>query len=233
MIPKTIHYCWFGGNPKPKLAEKCIASWNKQCPDWEIVQWSEENVDLSDCPRYVQDAYQAKKYAYVTDYIRLKVLYEHGGFYLDTDVELMKPLDAFCTHRGVIGFENDQFVNSGQLLAAKAGHPVLEEMMACYHDLEFYHQDGRMNLVGCPHVNTDVLERHGLIRNGQEQTAGDFHIYPAAWFNPLDSATGILNKTEHTVSIHWYSMSWISPIKQLRVKIMRRIRRVLQYLCNQ
>lgn len=230
MLPKIIHYCWFGGNEKPDAAKKCIASWQKICPDYQIREWNEGNVDLASCPQYVRDAYGAKKYAYVSDYIRLKALYDHGGFYMDTDVELLKSLDLFLSDRAVIGFENDAFVNSGQMLAAEAGHPVLAEMMERYDSISFYKPDGSMYLLGCTHVNTEVLCDHGLVKNGREQTVGDVHVYPADWFNPLDSTTGLLNKMENTVSVHWYSMSWISPAKRLRVKIMRVIRRWLKAL---
>lgn len=230
MLPKIIHYCWFGGNVKPDAVEKCIASWRSNCPDYELREWNEGNVSLENCPRYVRDAYAAKKYAYVTDYVRLKVLYDHGGFYMDTDVELLKSLDSFLGDRGIIGFENDEFVNSGQMLAAVAGHPILEEMMRSYNGVSFYREDGSMYLLGCPHVNTDVLARHGLERNGREQTVANFHVYPADWFNPLDSATGELLKTDNTVSIHWYSMTWVPKWKQARVKIMRKVRRLLRQL---
>jgi hypothetical protein len=156
------------------------------------------------------------------------VLYDQGGFYMDTDVELLKSLDPFLEDAGVIGFENEEFVNSGQMLAAEMGHPVLREMMVCYENIEFWKTDGSMYLLGCPHVNTDVLVRYGLVKNGQEQMVEGFHVYPADWFNPLDSATGLLNKTKNTVSIHWYSMSWISPARRIRVKILRRVRCVLK-----
>ena len=230
MLPKIIHYCWFGGSEKPELAKTCIESWKTHCPDWQIVEWSESNFDIGSCPGYVRDAYAAKKYAFVTDYVRLRVLYEHGGFYMDTDVELLKPLDRFRSDRGVIGFENDGFVNSGQMLAAEAGHPILQEMMDCYGDVSFYREDGSMYLLGCPHVNTGVLARHGLQKNGKEQTVAGFHVYPADRFNPLDSATGQLRITENTVSVHRYSMSWIPGWKRLRVKLMRRVRRALGLL---
>ena len=228
MIPKIIHYCWFGGKEKPELAKKCIESWKRNCPDYELREWNEGNVSLESYPQYVRDAYDAKKYAYVTDFVRLKVLYELGGFYMDTDVELLKSLEPFRADRGVIGFENDEFVNSGQMLAAVAGHPVLAEMMARYEDIEFWKADGSMYLLGCPHVNTDALAAHGLVKNGQEQIVADFHIYPADWFNPLDSATGTLEKTKNTVSIHWYSMSWIPLWKQVRVILLRKVRRLLK-----
>ena len=230
MLPKIIHYCWFGGNEKPDKSQKCIESWGRFAPGYEIREWNEGNIALEHCPRYVQDAYAAKKYAYVTDYVRLKVLNEHGGFYMDTDVELLKSLDPFRGDAGVIGFENDEFVNSGQMLAAEAGHPILTEMMECYDDISFWKEDGSMYLLGCPHVNTEALVNHGLIRNGQEQTVGGFHVYPADWFNPLDSATGELQKTNNTVSIHWYSMSWIPLWKRVRVKILRKVRRLLKKL---
>lgn len=230
MIHRTIHYCWFGGKEKPERVQKCIASWKKHCPEYRIQEWNEGNVELEECPQYVRDAYTAKKYAYVADYIRLKALYDCGGFYMDTDVELLKSLDSFLEEQGVIGFENDEFLNSGQLLAAEAGHPVLAEMMARYQEIAFYREDGSMYLLGCPHVNTEALVNHGLVRNGQEQIVAGFHVYPADWFNPLDSATGEVTKTENTVSIHWYSMSWISSTKRLRVKIMRVVRRWLKVL---
>lgn len=230
MLPKIIHYCWFGGNEKPELAKKCISSWKKHCPNFELREWNEKNFSLDACPQYIKDAYEAKKYAYVSDYVRLKVLYDQGGFYMDTDVELLHSLDGFQDDQAVIGFENDNFVNSGQMLAAEAGHPILKEMMERYTGVDFYHPDGSMFLLGCPHVNTEVLVCHGLARNGKAQTVAGVHVYPADWFNPLDSATGELNKTPNTVSIHWYSMSWISPWRRTRVKIMRKIRRMVKRL---
>lgn len=230
MIPRIIHYCWFGGSIKPEKAAKCIDTWKRICSDYKIIEWNETNVDLSECPPYIQEAYKAKKYAYVSDFIRLKVLYEYGGFYMDTDVELLKSLDQFTDDKAVIGFENDRFINSGQLFGAVIKHPILYEMMKRYDHLSFYNDDGSMFLLGCPHVNTEILVNHGLIKNGTEQIVADVHVYPAEWFNPLDSATGILQKTKNTVSIHWYSMSWISPLKRIRVKIMRVIRRGIKFL---
>lgn len=228
MIPKKLHYCWFGDQSKNAQVQKCITSWKKYCSDFEIIEWNDVNFPLNECPQYVKQAYDAGKYAFVSDYARLKVLYEYGGFYMDTDVELLRPLDQFCYDHAVIGFENDNYVNSGQMLAAEAGHPVLGEMMEQYKNISFYHMDGSENLLICTRVNTDVLVVHGLLKNGQEQIVADMHVYPADWFNPLDSVTGELSKTENTVSIHWYSMSWKSPVVRFRVRILRRVRKFLK-----
>ena len=107
MIPKTIHYCWFGGNPLPPLAVKCIKSWKKYCPDYEIIEWSEKNFDVSSAPLYVRQAYEAKKWAFVTDYVRLYAMTTCGGVYMDTDVELVKPIDTYLSHEAFSGFEDD------------------------------------------------------------------------------------------------------------------------------
>ena len=227
MIPKKIHYCWFGRGEKPKLAQKCIASWKEYCPDYEIIEWNEDNFDL-DYNGFTRYCYDNKKWAFLSDFARLVVVAEHGGIYFDTDVELLKTLDPFCADHAVIGFENDQFVNSGQMMAAEAGHPVLAEMMERYDHISFYKPDGSIFLLVCTYVNTEVLCKHGLVKNGREQNVADVHVYPADWFNPLDSTTGILTKTENTVSIHWYSMSWISPARRLRVRIMRVVRRIIR-----
>ena len=129
MIPKIIHYCWFGRNPKPELAVKCIKSWKKRCPDYEIIEWNEDNFDISSCPLYVRQAYEAKKWAFVSDYVRLKVVYDEGGVYLDTDVELKKGLDALLAYDAYFGFEDGTHVNTGLGFGAVKGAPILKEMM--------------------------------------------------------------------------------------------------------
>ena len=124
MIPKIIHYCWFGRGEKPELAKKCIASWKKSCPDFEIREWNEDNCDYLSIP-FMAEAYAVKKYAFVSDVMRLIVLEQYGGVYFDTDVEVVRDISPLLDDEGFIGFENDQFVNSGQVMAAKAHHPVI------------------------------------------------------------------------------------------------------------
>ena len=227
MIPKIIHYCWFGRGEKPELAKKCIASWRKSCPDFEICEWNEDNCDYLSIP-FMAEAYAAKKYAFVSDVMRLIVLEQYGGVYFDTDVEVVRDISPLLDDEGFIGFENDQFVNSGQVMAAKAHHPVIQAMIEEYKKLRFTNADGTTTPVGCPRLNTDVMERFGLIRNGREQVVAGIHVYPADYFNPMDSTTGKLTKTENTYSIHWYSMSWLPKRVRLKAKLGRILRRVLK-----
>ena len=225
MIPKIIHYCWFGRGEKPELAEKCIASWRRFCPDFKICEWNEDNCDYLAMP-FMAEAYAAKKYAFVSDVMRLIVLEQHGGVYFDTDVEVVRDISPLLDDEGFIGFENEQYVNSGQVVAAETHHPVIQAMIEEYKTLRFTNTDGSLNTVGCPRLNTDVMERFGLVRNGQEQLVAGIHVYPADYFNPLDSITGKLTKTENTYSIHRYSMSWLPKCKQMRARVGRIIRRL-------
>ena len=225
MIPKIIHYCWFGRGEKPELAKKCIASWRRFCPDFEIREWNEDNCGDLAIP-FMAEAYAAKKYAFVSDVMRLVVLEQYGGVYFDTDVEVLRDISPLLEYEGFIGFENDQFVNSGQVLAAIPHHPVIGAMIAEYKTLHFLNPDGSINAVGCPHLNSDVMERFGLVRNGQEQLVAGIHVYPEDYFNPMDSTTGKLTKTEHTYSVHWYSMSWLPKRTQIRAKVGRIWRRL-------
>ena len=225
MIPKIIHYCWFGRGEKPELAKKCIASWQKFCPDFPIREWNEDNCDYLAMP-FMAEAYAAKKYAFVSDVMRLLVLEQYGGVYFDTDVEAVRDIAPLMDDEGVIGFEYAQYGASGLNIASVPHHPVVQAMIEEYRKLHFTNADGTTNAVGCPHLNTDIMERYGLVRNGQEQTVAGIHVYPADFFNPLDSVTGKLTKTENTYSIHWYSMSWLPWYKQIKVKIGRIYRRM-------
>lgn len=226
MIPKIIHYCWFGRGEKPELAKRCIASWKKFCPDFEIREWNEDNCDYLAMP-FMAEAYAAKKYAFVSDVMRLIVLEQYGGVYFDTDVEVVRDISPLLNDEGFIGFENNRFVNSGQVMAAVPHQPVVQAMIEEYKKMHFTNADGSLNAVGCPHLNTDVMERFGLARNGQEQLVAGIHVYPDDYFNPMDSTTGKLAKTENTYSIHWYSMSWLPKRTQIRAKLGRIVRRIM------
>ena len=226
MIPKIIHYCWFGRGEKPELAKKCIASWRKFCPDFEIREWNEDNCDYLAMP-FMAEAYAAKKYAFVSDVMRLIVLEQYGGVYFDTDVEVVRDISPLLNDEGFIGFENNRFVNSGQVMAAVPHQPIVQAMIDEYKKLHYMQPDSSVMPVGCPRLNSDVLERFGLIRNGQEQIVAGIHVYPDDYFSPMDSTTGKLTKTENTYSIHWYSMSWLPKRTQIRAKLGRIVRRIM------
>lgn len=215
MIPKTIHYCWFGGNPKPKLTKKCIRSWKRHCPDYEIVEWNESNYALSEAPLYVRQAYEAKKWAFVTDYVRLQVVYEHGGVYLDTDVELLRPLDNLLDNRAYFGFEDDKYVNTGHGFGAEAGAEILREIMADYAEIPFLLADGSFDDTPCPQRNTEAFLRCGLEQNNRRQVLSDGTlVLPAEFFAPKNWKTGELTLTENTYSIHHYDASWYTSEQQ-------------------
>ena len=211
MIPKIIHYCWFGGNPLPESAQKCIASWKKYCPDYEIIQWNEDNFDIFDCPLYVRQAYEAKKWAFVTDYVRLKVVYDHGGIYMDTDVELIKGLDSLVKYDAYFGFEDGEHINTGLGFGAKEKHYILEEMMNTYDEILFILPDGSLNRITCPIVNTQIFIEHNLIQDNSKQILdGGILILPMEYLCPLSSDGVMMKKTRNTISIHWFTASWLT-----------------------
>lgn len=209
MIPKIIHYCWFGRNPKPKLAEKCIRSWKKYCTDYEIIEWNEENYDLNAAPLYVRQAYEAKKWAFVTDYVRLQVVYEHGGIYMDTDVELIKPLDSLLSYNAYFGFEDERFIATGLGFGARKHTSILKELMDDYQDATFLLPDGRYDATPCPQRNTEIFLRHCLVEDGSRQILdGDILILPPIVLSPIDFETKLRRYSADTISIHWYDASW-------------------------
>ena len=221
MIPKKIHYCWFGRSPKPKLAEKCIASWRKYCPDYEIIEWNEDNFNVN-MNGYTRICYEQKKYAFLSDYVRLMVVAEHGGVYFDTDVELLRPIDRLVDHSAYFGFEDATHVNTGIGFGSEVQHEIVLAMLQEYDSL----LDGANDIIGCPILNTQALLKHGLVLDGTLQNIDGAVIYPSDWLNPFDPATGIMNKTANTVSVHWYSAAWLSPWRRLRTRIMRPLHRI-------
>lgn len=225
MIPKKIHYCWFGRNPKPELMQRCIASWKKYCPDYEIVEWNEDNFDITQND-YAREAYEAKKWAFVTDYARLWIVYNHGGIYLDTDVELIKPLDDLLNLPAFFGFEDMQNVNTGLGFGAEQGNAVVARMLEDYADIHFVKEDGSIDKLPCPVRNTKAIA-HLLPR----QYAGcsivetvNAVFYPPEYFCPLDPGGVNLQETGNTYSIHWFSASWLSTEEQVvhEYRIFRR-----------
>ena len=234
-IPKKIHYCWFGGNPMPTLAEKCIRSWKRYCPGYEIIRWDESNYDISAAPKYVRDAYAAKKWAFVTDYVRLQVLFDHGGIYFDTDVQVVKKLDPLLQHRCFMGIERAREctkVNTGLGLGAEAGFPLLKEIMEDYREASFYRSDGSIDITTCTVRNTEILKKHGYVEEDRYQEVAEAAVYPAEFFSPMDMTNGKMHKTRNTYTIHHYSLSWTSPEHQLERKRNLRKARRLDFVYN-
>lgn len=214
MIPKKIHYCWFGRGEKPKLAEKCIASWAKKCPGFEIIEWNEDNFDIDAYP-YARYCYDNKKWAFLSDFARLVVVYENGGIYFDTDVEVVGSLEKLISYDAFFGFENEKFVATGLGFGAIPGHRSVGAMIEKYDELK-PDESGAFPLVVCPQLNTEALLPMGLKLDGSFQNIDGAAILPIDYLNPYDDPTGRLNKTENTVSVHWYSKSWMDKKTVLR-----------------
>lgn len=223
-LSKTIHYCWFGRGDKPDKIKKCMASWSKICPDYQIIEWNEGNFDINICI-YVKQAYEAKKYAFVSDYARFYVLNKFGGVYLDTDVELLKDITPLLEDN-FLGFENQTSVNSGLIMASGANDELCKAMLDEYNGDLFIKEDGSLNLrTVCERV-TDWFVARGLKLNGETQSVADYKIYAAEYFNPTDMRTGKITITENTYSIHHYAASWCSKAEIRRGKIYRCLARI-------
>ena len=221
MIPKKIHYIWFGGNPLTPLAERCIASWRRYCPDYEITRWDESNFEDGD-NRYFQEAIAARKWAFASDYARLKVLVEHGGIYMDTDVEVLKPLGRFLSDKAFSGFEAQDRVPTG-IMAAEAHHPIFESLLQDYDNRSFFKSDGRLDLTTNVTYITDKLLASGLLLNNQKQTVAGFTLYPSDYFCPKDWLTKKVNLTENSYAIHHFDGSWASGGTRMKNCFMRLI----------
>lgn len=221
MIPKKIHYCWFGGKPFPKLVKKCMDSWKKFCPDYEFIRWDESNSPLED-NLYVQQAYQAQKWAFVSDYIRLYVLAKHGGIYLDTDVELLRSLDRYLIHEAFLGFECPQKVATC-VIGAVSHHALIQEMAQSYSNRIFQQPDGTLEETTNVIYMTQLLAGIGLRQDGTEQTVGGVTVYPAEHFSPKDLETGKLTLTPNTGAIHHFQASWMTPRQRFHTYIAQKI----------
>lgn len=231
MIPKTIHYCWFGRNPLPDSALKCIASWRKFLPDYEIKEWNEDNFDVA-CNDYVREAYAQKKYAFVSDYARFWILYHEGGLYFDTDVEVIRPMEHIIEAGPFMGFEkvsdtlksssgnngHSTLVAPGLGLGVTPGFGLYKELLDHYDSIHYCDAEGRPYPGTIVKHTTEILKRHGLQPVEKKQTVAGVTIYPSEVFCPMDSTTGILRITPQTVSIHHYTCSWMDR-KSLRFRL--------------
>lgn len=217
-IPKKIHFFWFGGNPIPELESKCIDSWKKYCPDYEIIKWDENNYDIGK-NKYMQQAYEKKKWGFVPDYARLDVIYQHGGIYLDTDVEVVRGFDELLGLSGFAGFESKRYVALGLGFGAAQGNEMIKKLRDDYESREFLLSDEQLNLTPSPVFQTEVLLAQGLKLNNRFQQVGDMTILPAECFSPDNNM--IPHITENTFSIHHFSGSWTTGANQLFLQQQR------------
>lgn len=230
MIPKTIHYCWFGGKPLPELAVKCIESWKKYLPDYEIIEWNENNFDVNIIP-YTKEAYEAKKYAFVSDYARFWILYHYGGLYFDTDVEVIKPMDDIISKGPFMGCESDVKENGkpedlgvapGLGLGVNPGLGLYKEILEMYNTLHFINPNGSYNQKTVVAYTTELLCKYGLKYTNHMQECAGIWVYPKEYFCPKDYETEDLKITSNTRAIHHYDGSWMTNL-QKKYKILVRI----------
>lgn len=225
MIPKTIHYCWFGKKDLPAEYKKYIASWRKYLPDYEIIEWNETNFDVN-CIPFIQEAYGVGKYAYVSDYARLKVLYENGGVYFDTDVEVIRPMDDLMVRGSWMGIEKHQntpeardMVALGLGFAVEPHNPIIREIMSFYENTHYIFPDGQMKQIPIVPITTNVLQRYGLKKHtDQPYTIEGITIYPWMYFCPIEFMSSKLEISEYTYTIHHYSATWMSWSDKLKMR---------------
>lgn len=217
MIPKVIHYCWFGGKPLSDDAKKCIESWKKFCPDYKIVEWNETNFDINYCD-YVKEAYDSKKWAFVTDVVRLYALVNYGGVYMDSDVEVIKPIDSFLNYNAFSGFQTAEYVPTG-IMACEPHNSFFEELLNEYNGIHFINSDGSFDYTtNCVRI-TNACVRYGLELNNSLQTINTFTLFPSDYFCAKDSITGEVKITDNTCTIHHFAGSWITRKNKINTKI--------------
>lgn len=217
-IPKIIHYCWFGNGEKPELVQKCMRSWEQHLHDYQFMEWNESSFDMN-ANAYVKEAYEAKKYAFVSDYARVYGLYRYGGIYLDTDVEVFKSFDDLLHHESFWGFEQENYIATSTIGTAK-GNPIVEIFLDSYQGKKFRKEDGSFDDLTNVAIVTDILRKLGLVMNGEYQEfAGLAAFYPQTYFSPYDYINCRKFITENTYSMHHFYKSWLPPRARFKSKM--------------
>lgn len=213
-IPRIIHYCWFGDNELPENARKCIESWKKHCPDYEIRRWSEKDVNLTENV-YTREAYEAGAWGFVPDYIRLWIIYNYGGIYLDTDVQMIRSFDPLLEQEAFAGMETEEYVALGLGFGSVKENPLILEHMELYNNIHFLNPDGSLNKKPSPQYTTPLFEAHGFTAGRRDiQKLDHCTVYPPEFFCPKSFDTGMTKITPSTFSIHQFDASWYSPQEQ-------------------
>lgn len=229
MIPKLIHYCWFGGKEKSEDVKKYIASWRKYCPDYEIKEWNESNFDINEND-YCREAYEAKKWAFVTDYVRLKALFEEGGFYMDTDVEMVKSLNPLCSYDAVFGYESATQIQTG-IMGACLGNEWIGMLLHDYDHRHFLLKDGTYDTTTNVKVVTDLtVKKFGLHLHGQKLDFGhNMIILPFDFLCAKDFISGQIMQTSNTYTVHHFEGSWYNDEDKYASQMKLRMSKILPY----
>lgn len=207
-IPKTIHYCWFGEKELPDFLKECMESWNRHCPDYEVVRWDEHNFDINKY-EYTRQAAEHNKWGFVTDVARLDILYQYGGIYMDTDVKLLKPLDNLLYQKGFVGVERWGNINSGGGIGAVPHHKMIQEMLDYRLKFPFVMSDGSFNTETNGLYETTPFVRHGMKIDNTLQIINDMTVYPASVFHPYDYMSCEEKVEDNTVSVHYFYGGWM------------------------
>ena len=216
-IPKVIHYVWVGGKPLPPFQKKCIESWSKYLPDYEIKEWNERNFDIS-ANRYCKEAYESKKYAFVSDYIRIYVLYHYGGIYMDTDVEVIQPLSQeFLECEAFSGYETPGTIPTG-IMGSIPGQRMFQAILQFYEKASFLREDGSCNIITNVQIITQIAKEHGFVPDNTKKSILGFTLYPQTYFCPLSHDSENACFSEDTYTIHHFSGTWCDRKTRFVVK---------------
>ncbi len=224
-IPKIIHYCWFGKGEKPAIVTKCINSWKVHLPDYQFIEWNEDNFDLHS-HTYVSEAYQARKFAFVSDYVRAYALYHYGGIYLDTDVEVFKKFDDLLDHESFWGFEQENYIATSTI-GAKKGNKLIELFLDSYQNKTFFNEDGSLNEVTNVAIISQILEKKSLKLNGEYQNLAGNAFYPQTYFSPYDYINCRKFFSKDTYAIHHFYKSWLPLKARMKAKMKQLAARLI------
>ncbi|WP_346670764.1 glycosyltransferase family 32 protein [Faecalicoccus acidiformans] len=228
MIPHKIHYCWFGKTELGAKEKKCLESWKKFFPNYEIILWNENNYDVNKF-NYMQEAYNLQKWAFVSDVARLDIIYNYGGIYLDTDVEVIAPFQDLIDKGAFMGIEsfcnnNMVKVNPGLIIAAEPHNPVIKRILDSYSNDHFVNNNRENTKYTIVDRTTGILAKYYKLKNINEiQRLGNLTIYPKDYFCPMSYDSGELCCTKNTKTIHWFNASWLTKKQKERQKKLQKI----------
>jgi hypothetical protein len=213
-LPKIIHYCWFGGGEMPEKEKNCVETWKEKFPDYELKLWNEENFEYEQCA-FAKQAYEQKKYAFVSDYVRAKVLYEYGGLYLDTDVKILKQFPKSKGKKGFMGFERKAFLGTA-VIASEAHNDNIGKLLEYYEKHDFVQRDGSFDNIANVSILTDIMKEKGLKLGGKRQQVDGFDIFNREVFYPKKLSDSKFNVTDETSAIHMCTNSWMTERERRR-----------------